>query len=542
MSRNILILFAFLISSHMLMAQEVSIQSEFEKKEGILLKWNYDVAVDSTVARIAAIISTDDKAWIIYDPANSFTSNQILAELISYGANASNILFTEGTAENPWLRDYGPVAGYQYDDLGLNRHFVDYQYHPAQFPQADFLSLQLASNFNFNYEDMPLNFEGGNLLLDGIGRGFAGDRILSANPGLNANQVSQILYTKLSLNEIIILPSIPECGGGEWSEISRLVKFIDSETVLVTQFPTTEPYYQQVEMIADTLSKMYNDVGKILQVIRLQAAPDENGEFADSNSGTIQSYTSSIILNNKILIPSYNQSYDEAAYSVYQQLFPGYEIFQVPAQNLAVMHGSLYRLAVNIPQPELFRIRHSRITGMQNFENEIWINTFVDSWNPVDSIQLFYKIHPSDDYQVLNTYGCCGGNSGFLSGYAMSDTISYYLKAYSGIHNQTLPLPAPEALYTFWFDAFTAVSNQAENQEVTIIPNPASDFIYIKGIEKSSPEDSYHIYNLSGIRVAEGKIIPGAGISLPENLVNGIYIVKISNSGKTHICRLYLQR
>jgi len=320
-----------------------------------------------------------------------------------------------------------------------------------------------------------------------------------------------------------------------------LVKFIDSETVLVSQFPTTVPYYQQVEMIADTLSKMYNDVGKMLQVIRLQAAPDENGEFADSNSGTIQSYTSSIILNNKILIPSYNQSYDEAALVVYQQLFPGYEVFQVPAQNLAAMHGSLYRLAVNIPQPDLFRIRHSRITGMQNFESEIWINTFVDSWNPIDSIQLFYKIHPSADYQVLNTYGCCGGNSGFLSGYAISDTISYFIKAYSGNHNQTLPLPAPEALYTFWFDAFTGVSNNTKYQEVTIFPNPASDVIYIKGIAKSSPDDSYQILNLSGIRVADGEIIPGSGIMLPANLVNGFYMVKISNAGKTHICKLYLQ-
>ncbi len=541
MARYIIIICVSLFTSLILEAQDVSIQSEFEKKEGILLKWNYDAAVDSTVARIAAIISTNDKAWIIYNPANSVTSSQILAELISYGANASNILFTEGTAENPWLRDYGPVAGYFYNDLGFNRHFVDYQYHPAQFPQADFLSLQLASNFNFNYEDMPLNFEGGNLLLDGIGRGFAGDRILSSNSGLNANQIAQTLYTKLSLNEIIILPSIPECGGGEWSEISRLVKFIDSETVLVSQFPTTVPYYQQVEMIADTLSKMYNDVGKMLQVIRLQAAPDENGEFADSNSGTIQSYTSSIILNNKILIPSYNQSYDEAALVVYQQLFPGYEVFQVPAQNLAAMHGSLYRLAVNIPQPDLFRIRHSRITGMQNFESEIWINTFVDSWNPIDSIQLFYKIHPSADYQVLNTYGCCGGNSGFLSGYAISDTISYFIKAYSGNHNQTLPLPAPEALYTFWFDAFTGVSNNTKYQEVTIFPNPASDVIYIKGIAKSSPDDSYQILNLSGIRVADGEIIPGSGIMLPANLVNGFYMVKISNAGKTHICKLYLQ-
>jgi len=541
MIRQILLLSYFLFAMKIIVAQDVTIQSEFEKKEGILLKWNYNENVDSTIARIASIISADDKVWIIYDPVNGVTSGQILSYLVSRGTNATNVYFTEGTAENPWLRDYGPVAGYYFDDSGFTRHFVDSQYHPAQYPQADFLTLQLTSDFGFNYDVMSLNFEGGNLLLDGIGRGFAGDRILSENPGLSPNQVAQAIYTKLILNEIIYLPSIPECGGGEWSEISRLVKFIDSETVLVSEFPTDMPYYQQVELIADTLAKTYNDVGKLLQVIRIPVAPDGNGEYAVSNSGTIQSYTSSIILNTKILVPSYDQSQDAEALSIYSELFPGYQVFLIPAQNLAAMHGSLYRLALNIPQPELFRIRHSKITGLQAFEPEIWVNAFVDSWNPVDSIQVFYKSHQASAYEVINTYGCCGGNSGTLSNYSVNDTISYYIQAYSGNHVQTLPIAAPEGVFTFWFDPYTNITGNPKIEDVIIYPNPASDHIFIIGMSKSSTTDSYQVFTLSGNMVAEGKIIPGNEIRLPEYLVNGLYMIKIINSGKTHICKLYLQ-
>jgi hypothetical protein len=343
------------------------------------------------------------------------------------------------------------------------------------------------------------------------------------------------------LNEIIILPSIPECGGGEWSELSRLIKFIDSETVLLSQFPKTMPFYQQVEAIADTLSKTYNDVGKQFQVIRIPVAPDENGNYAVTNSGIIRSYTSSIIFNNKILIPSYNEPTDQEALNVYKQMFPGYEIFQIPSTALAASHGSLFRLAVNIPQPDYFRIRHSKLTGMQPFESEIWINTFVESWNPVDSIQLFYRIHPSETYRVVNTYGCCGGNSGIITGFSIGDTISYYIQGYSGNYSQTLPIAAPEAVYTFWFDPYTKVASFDKQQKVSVFPNPASDIVFIKGIENIGAKTLYEIFNIQGVKVDEGTISGDASFKLPLKLLNGLYIIKIFTSGKTHICKLYLQ-
>jgi agmatine/peptidylarginine deiminase len=540
MARHIILIFGFLITTFSLIAQNVFLPAEFEKNEGIILKWNYNESVDSVVAKIASVISVEDKVWILNDPDNTVTIDVIQAQLTANGANLSNIIFFAGTAENPWLRDYGPFTGYNVTDLDYSRHFVDAQYLPTQFPLADFLPMQLASDFSFNYDALPLNFEGANLLLDGIGRGFVSDRILNENPGMNSYQVIQALYTKLNLNEIIILPSIPECGGGEWSELSRLVKFIDPETVLVSQFPESVPYYQQVEMIADTLSKTYNDVGKALQVVRLPVAPNENGEYSVTNNGEIRSYTSSILFNNKILIPSYDNENDATALNIYQQLFQGYQVIQIPSQALSALHGSLYKLAVNVPQPKFFRIRHSKLTGIQPFESETWINSFVQSLDQVDSIELYYRIHPSTTYQVVNSIGCCGGYSGSVSGYNISDTISYYLQAYSGEYKQTLPIGAPVATYTFWFDPFTGLQTESEDQRVTIFPNPASDYIFLNGISKNEKEVSYKLLNMNGIPLAEGNIEAGAAIRLPDYLVNGFYIIKIITSGKTHISKLYL--
>jgi agmatine/peptidylarginine deiminase len=540
MKPYIFLTLSLLFSTQILFAQEITIPGESEKNEGIILKWNYNEAIDSTVAQIASIISTDDKVWILYDTNNVYSISAIQSQLLARGATLSNITFIDGTAETPWLRDFGPEAGYAVDDLGTTRHFVDNQYNPIQYPSADFIPVELASYFNFDYAAMPLNFEFGNVLLDGIGRGFVSDRVLTQNPGMSASQAIQLLYTKLGLNQIIIFPSVPECGGGEWAEISRLVKIVDPETVLVSQFPQNLPYYQQVEMIADSLANTPNDFGLNFKVFRLPVAPGANGEFSVTSNGEIRSYTSSILFNNKVIIPSYNSANDAVALNIYKQAFPGYHIYQISSQVLTLMHGSLYRLAVNIPQPKLFRIRHQKFSGMLPYESEIWMNALIQSTDPVDSIQVFYRIHPSATYQVVNTYGCCGGNSASITGFNSSDTVSYYLKAYGGGNAYPLPIAAPEVTYTFWFDPFTGLKPPSSADNISIFPNPASDRIFVKGIPKTNSESRYQILNLQGVLLAEDKIPGEQPIRLPESMVDGLYLVKILTTGESQICKLYL--
>ncbi len=543
MIKFILLLLTLFSGSMAVTAQNVILPAEFERNEGLILKWNYNAPIDAAILKIAEVITAENKIWLIYDPDNPTTMSEIQSQLTANGSNISNIEFIEGSAENPWIRDYGPIAGYYTTATDYTRHFIDAQYLPATYPDADFLPVQLASDFGFNYAPLSLNFEGGNLLLDGIGRGFVSERVLTQNPGMNANQIIQALYTQLHLNEVIILPSVPECGGGEWSELSRLVKFVDSETVLVAEFPPSYTHYQQVEMIADTLANTYNDVGKIIQVVRLPVSPDASGNFALTSEGSIRSYTSSIIFNNLILIPSYNNPTNDAiALSTYEQVFPGYQVFQIPSESLAATHGSLYRMAVAVPQPKLFRIRHSKNTGMQDFQPEIWLNTFVLSFEPADSIQIFYRIHPSPVFEVLNTYGCCGGNSGSITGYTISDTISYYVQAYGGDHTQTQPLAAPDGLYTFWFDPYTSTGPEQLTEQFSIYPNPARDYIFIKGIAKTEKNVVYRLINLHGSVLAEGRVPDDASIRIPDQLINGFYLLKINTSGKTHISKLYLHR
>ncbi len=542
MKQPILLSLFLFVSTIMLRAQDVIMPASFERHEGIILKWNYSETIDTTVLRIATIVSTDDKVWLLYDPANSTGLSAIQSRLSAGGANMANFSFIGATAENPWLGDYGPLAGYYVSDTTQNRHFVDAQYYPTLYPEADFLPLLLSSDMEFHYDALPLNFEGGNLLLDGIGRGFVGNKVLAANPTLNSDAIVQMLYTKLGLNDVIILPSVPDCGGGTGSELSRLMKFADPETVLVAQLPSNSPYYQQLELLADTLSKTVNDVGRYFQVVRLPVSPNADGSYAASADGELRTYTSSFFLNNKILLPLYGTTADAQALAIYKQLFAGYQVFQIPSQMLTAAHGSLCRLGVEVPQTTLCRIRHAKLVGMQPYQSETWINTYIQTFLPVDSVQLFFRIHPSPNYNTCIMFGCCGGTSGFFDGYTMTDTLSYYIKAFCGTHIQTLPLAAPTASFTMWFDPFTGIGESEKPQDFTIFPNPAVDFVHIRESHQATVGARYQISAANGAVVAEGRVEDGAAIRLPTHMAQGFYMVKVSTAGKTLVSKLYLQR
>lgn len=542
MIRSLLIALVFILVSTSLKSQDVITTPTFEQNEGLILRWNNNPSLDSTVALVTSIVSADDKVWILYNNEVSPTISEISDILLSFGAKLSNVSFIESKAENPWLGDYGPIPGYFYDNNGYNRHFTDTYYGNNQFPEADFIPLALASEFGFHYDKLPLQLDASNIQLDGIGRAYVGDNVLTDNPLLTKTQIIQALYTKLSLNDITILPSIPNCGGTR-SDISRLVKFIDPESILVTSFPESTSYYQETENLADTLSKLFNDTGRKFKIYKLLAAPIDSGKYAISNLGKIGSYTTAIVLNNKVLVPKYGKSQDEAALNLYGQIYKGYDIHAIPAIDIAKMDGSLNRMATFIPQQELFRMRHSKITEAQQFQEEIWVNVFATTWNMIDSIQIYYRIHPETEFTVINSIGCCGGNSGYLSGFTATDTISYYIKAYSGSHTQTLPLAAPSANYIFWFDAYANLPSQKAESEVTIFPNPATDKIYLKPLNESTSIVSYALFNSNGKKIQQEQSEGINYISLSTSNPDGFYLLILTtDSGKQIVKPIIIQK
>lgn len=67
-----------------------------------------------------------------------------------------------------------------------------------------------------------------------------------------------------------------------------------------------------------------------------------------------------------------------------------------------------------------------------------------------------------------------------------------------------------------------------ESQQISLYPNPATDFIEIKGIANTTQETKYHIYDLSGHLVQSG-ILMNQRIDLAD-LTSGTYFVQVNET------------
>ena len=72
-----------------------------------------------------------------------------------------------------------------------------------------------------------------------------------------------------------------------------------------------------------------------------------------------------------------------------------------------------------------------------------------------------------------------------------------------------------------------SISDYLPNQEFNMAPNPSRN--EVKFFTASKAELQYEIFNLNGLNIVSGSTLPGAFVSLGDQLVNGIYIVRLSN-------------
>ena len=72
-----------------------------------------------------------------------------------------------------------------------------------------------------------------------------------------------------------------------------------------------------------------------------------------------------------------------------------------------------------------------------------------------------------------------------------------------------------------------SISDYLPSQKFNMAPNPTSN--EVKFFTASNSQLQYEIFNLSGQNIVSGSTMPDVSVSLGNQLVNGVYIVRLSN-------------
>ncbi len=508
----------------------ITVPAEYEKNDGVILTWPYSPSLDSVIAEISGLAAASGEVWLLYNPDSVVTdTNDIRTFLMATGNNFDNIGFVPAYTNTFFIREYGPVTGYGVFDQTLVRYFGDPLFDGYSRPQDDSVPHQLANFWQADYVQYNLAFESGNIVTDGEKNLFASTGLLQENLPLSEQEVSARISAIYNVSNVTFLTAPEHSGGGAMKSLDMFVKLLDSETILITEIPDTLPDYFLIENNVQTIQNLTNTYEAPYKIVRVMAAPLDNGKYDTTLSGELRSYTNALILNNLILIPSYgNSEYDSAAYYVYKNNTYGMTVKMVDARRLSLLHAAVHTVTRERPQTHYLRINHKKVEGAQEYQGEEFtIHCLASGDDVIDNMWLHYRFNHDTTWQKTMVHLVCPTHYGIIENVQLTDTIHYYLDA-TEINGTTItyPLSAPDGYFTFWFDVTGINSNETFRLKPAIYPNPVLNYVKVSNLPVNK-EVNYQIVDLSGKAFQSGRVNAGGSIKLADNLTPGMYVLNL---------------
>lgn len=339
--------------------QDFYLPAEWEKQDAIQLTWPhantdwkpYLDDITETFLQLSKAIS--DKEKLIIATPNKKSLSDYLSKKLSE-SNLKNIIIYECNSNDTWARDHGAITlkTKNGDCLLLDFKFNGWgEKFKAEKDNKITHNLYTQSAFNgslVDYNDFVL--EGGSIETDGKGTIFTTTCCLLAphrNQPLDKTEIENQLKERLNANRIVWLEHGELIGDDTDGHIDTIVRTAPNDTLLYMRFDNSQdPQYNDFIELEKQLKSLTTADGHPYRLLALPA-PDAMYDEGDRLPAT---YANFVILNNLVIVPSYNQQEkDEEARNIIQQAFPQHEVISIDASTVVRQHGSLHCLTMQYP-------------------------------------------------------------------------------------------------------------------------------------------------------------------------------------------------
>lgn len=425
---------------------EIVCPGEYCRADGVFL--TYETAFGSTeiIVDIAYEAALTDSVYMIVK--DTTTRAQAISQLTAAGVDMDRVRFIlyPALADNSiWVRDYGPVYIYEDGAKGI----VDFWY---PFTSDDNVPITIAATFGLPVYTNDLLHSGGNFISDGNGMCFATQIVYQYNPNYTQAQVRQIFEDYCGLDSLVVLPILDV---ENTKHIDVFCKLLDDETFIVGEY--AEPSqgagnnYYILNDVAAMLAEIQNLAGRPFEVVRIPMPPHEGAGL-----GVTRTYTNSLILNEKVLMPVYGISMDDEAAAVYQTLLPEHEI--VPIWSAQIIHraGAVHCITKlhHSDNPQI--IFHEPLTTLP-YGSAPEIRFRVNPMFTDMEATVHYRPADAVEFTALPAAFSSGEWGATLP--TMTDDFHYFLSAMSTVGAVTRPRTAPDDYF------YVAVSGGAKIAE-----------------------------------------------------------------------------
>jgi agmatine/peptidylarginine deiminase len=303
-------------------------------------------------AELTAVITRFEDVLIVCRDPNHRTRVDALAR--SAKADPARVRLALAPSDDSWARDHGPIS--VLDPTGRAR-LLDFRFNgwgakfPAQRDNAINLALHAGGVFGgAALESVDLVVEGGAIESDGQGTLLAVGRTLvdpARNPDLDRTALEERLAPLLGVRRFLWLEHGQISGDDTDGHIDTLARFTDAGTICYARCEDpADPDHGPLAAMESELRALRTASGDPYRLVPLPSpAPQSDPDGRRLPAG----YANFLIVNDAVLVPTYDDPADPVAQETLAGLFPERKVIGLDCRPLIRQSGSLHCITMQLP-------------------------------------------------------------------------------------------------------------------------------------------------------------------------------------------------
>jgi len=333
--------------------------AEWEEQDGVLLAWphaktDWADSLDEVIGvycELVRAISRFERVVIIGPNPGG-----IRASLSKMNIDLTKVMIIKAMTNDTWCRDFGPITVISINyaehlDFGFNGWGLKFlANHDNQINTVLIESGILAGR----HTRPGLILEGGSIESDGQGTLLTTTTCLlepNRNPHLSRAEIESRLKQLFNLQHLLWLEHGYLSGDDTDSHIDTLARLAPNNTILyVNCNDTQDEHFSELQSMKQQLQSFRTIDHEPFRLLPLPwPAPiyDNNGKRLPAT------YANFLVINQAILVPTYNDPADSNALQVVASAFPQREVVPIDCRYLIEQHGSLHCVTMQLPKGSL---------------------------------------------------------------------------------------------------------------------------------------------------------------------------------------------
>jgi len=338
---------------------ERRLPAEWEPQDGALLAWPHEESdwhpyleqVEPVFVEIVRQISRFELVIIAApDP------RAVREQLVLGGARMERVRVYQVETNDTWARDFGPITVLEAGaprllNFGFNGWGLKF---PSDLDNRINRKLQHLSAWGAPLETVGLILEGGSIESDGRGTILSTEECLlndNRNPHLTREELEEELHGLFGTDRFLWLANGYLAGDDTDSHVDTLVRLCPDDTIAYVRCDDPEDeHYPALEAMEQEIAAFRTREGAPYRMIPL---PWPAARFDQAGTRLPATYANFLVLNDAVLVPTYQDANDALALAALAGAFPGRQIVGVDCLPLILQHGSLHCVTMQLPKGTL---------------------------------------------------------------------------------------------------------------------------------------------------------------------------------------------